>query len=58
MVEMPVSPFFMGVNSYEFCSNRNPLQVSGGHARGHCIAHHAAQEQQEDHGDEKGAAHE
>lgn len=58
MVQMPVSPCFVDVNSYQFCSNGKPLQVTGGHARGHGITHHAAQKQQEDHDDEQGAAHE
>jgi len=57
MVQMAVSPRFMGVGSYEFCSRRKLLEVAGSHAGGHGIAHPAAQEQQEDHGDEQGAAH-
>lgn len=57
MVKMPISPCFMGVSSYEFCSIRNPLQMTGGHARGHGVTHHPAQKQQENHGNEQGAAH-
>lgn len=47
----------MDVSSYEFCSRRKLLQMAGGHAGRHGIAHQPPQEQQEDHDDEQGAAH-
>ena len=57
MVRMPVSPCFMGVNSYFFCSNSHHLKLARCHPCCHRVARPAAQEQQEDHDDEQGAAH-
>ncbi len=57
MAKMAVSPFLMSVSSYYFCSNRSRLQMTGGHACGHRVAHPAAQQQQENHGNEQGTAH-
>lgn len=47
----------MNVSSYKFCSKSSLLEMTRRHARGHGVTHHAAYKQQENHGDEQGAAH-
>ena len=57
MGRMPVSPCFMGVNSYYFSSNRRRVKLARCHPCCHRVTRPAAQEQQKDHGDKQGAAH-
>ena len=57
MVRMPASPCLICVNSYYFSSNRRRVKLARCHPCCHRVTRPAAQEQQEDHGDEQGAAH-